>query len=289
MKKILCKYLFFSLTCTIALITVIGCSHTKVSNIQNNNVLEKENSLSNDFADKIPIFTFHRIVSDKLKNEKFKNNEWAHSIDMFDSQMKYLYDNGYSTIDLDEFYCWYQKKCDFPKKTVVITFDDGNADDYYLVIPILKKYDFKATTFIVGSRTYDYIDTEYDENTRTFITKEIISKTKEEYPNLSYQSHSWNFHYVDSNKKERILNMTGEEIDDDFKNQAIFGFKYLAYPYGVYNDNVIKYLKKYNYNLAFTFRVHEFATRQSKQYEIPRIKINGFSDIDDIKKWVNEM
>lgn len=240
-------------------------------------------------ADKIPVFTFHRIVSDKLKNEKFKTNEWAASIDVFDRQMKYLYDNGYKTISMDEFYCWYKKKCEFPKKTVMITFDDGNADDYYLVIPVLRKYNFKATTFVVGSRTLDIEEKPYNENVRSFITKELMTKTKKIYPNLQYQSHTWDLHEVDSNGKERVLNKTEEEIAEDFENNKSFGFKYLAYPYGVYNEKIIRQLKKYNYRLAFTFRVHKFATRKSKQYEIPRIKINGYSDVEEIKEWTEKM
>lgn len=254
---------------------------------QNINVEEKKDKEIEEKATKIPIFTFHRIVSDKLKNEKFKNNEWAASIDVFERQIKYMYDNGYRTISMDEFYCWYRKKCEFPKKTVMITFDDGNADDYYLVMPVLKKYNFKATTFIVGSRTLDIDENPYDENIRTFITKEIITKTKNVYPNLEYQSHTWDMHQVDSNKKERVLNLTEEEIKEDFDKQEQFHFKYLAYPYGVYNKKMIKQLKEHNYNLAFTFRTHEYATRDSKQYEIPRIKINGFSDVEEIKKWLN--
>ena len=110
---------------------------------QNINVEEKKDKEIEEKATKIPIFTFHRIVSDKLKNERFKDNEWAASIDVFESQIKYMYDNGYRTINMDEFYCWYRKECEFPKKTVMITFDDGNADDYYLVMPVLKNYNFK--------------------------------------------------------------------------------------------------------------------------------------------------
>lgn len=254
---------------------------------QNINGEEKNDEEIVEKATKIPIFTFHRIVSDKLKNERFKNNEWAASIDVFESQIKYMYDNGYGTISMDEFYCWYRKKCEFPKKTVMITFDDGNADDYYLVMPVLKKYNFKATTFIVGSRTLDIDENPYDENIRTFITKEIITKTKKIYPNLEYQSHTWDMHQVDSNKKERVLNLTEQQIKEDFDKQEQFHFKYLAYPYGIYNEKIIKQLKEHNYNLAFTFRTHDYATRESKQYEIPRIKINGFSDVEEIKKWLN--
>ena len=238
-------------------------------------------------ATKIPVFTFHRIVPDNVKHEIFESDEWTASVDVFKKQIKYLYDNGYKTISMDQFYCWYEKKCEFPKKTVMLTFDDGNADDYFTVMPIIKKYNFKATTFIVGARTLDIDENPYDENVRTFITKELMTKTKNIYPNWEYQSHSFDLHVVESNGKEKVLNLTEDEIAEDFENNSVFGFKYMAYPFGVYNEKIIKVLEKYNYRLAFTFRVHEYATRESKRYEIPRIKINGFSNVEEIKKWLD--
>lgn len=248
---------------------------------------KKDSKKKEEMAEKIPIFTFHRIVSDELKNDRFKNDEWVASVKVFEEQIKYLYDNGYKTISMDQFYCWYEKKCEFPKKTVMLTFDDGNADDYFTVMPIIKKYNFKATTFIVGARTLDIDENPYDENVRTFITKELMTKTKNIYPNWEYQSHSFDLHVVESNGKEKVLNLTEDEIAEDFENNSVFGFKYMAYPFGVYNEKIIKVLEKYNYRLAFTFRVHEYATRESKRYEIPRIKINGFSNVEEIKKWLD--
>lgn len=260
-------------------------SDEQIENVITENKLENKNIKQR--VKKIPIFTFHRIVSDKLKTEKFMNNEWAASIDVFDRQMKYLYDKGYKTISMDQLYCWYMKKCEFSKKVFMITFDDGNVDDYYIVMPVLRKYNFKATTFIVGSRTLDIEEKPYNENDRSFITRELITKTKNIYPNLDYQSHTWDLHQVDPNGKERVLNLSEKELAEDFKNNSKFGFKYLAYPYGVYNDKMLRQLKKNGYRLAFTFRTHDYATRNSKQYEIPRIKINGFSDVDEIKKWID--
>lgn len=238
-------------------------------------------------AEKIPVFTFHRVVSDKLKKERYQTDEWVHSAKVFEEQMKYLYDNGYQTISLDELYCWYQKKCEFPKKTVVITFDDGNADDFYIVMPILRKYNFKSTTFVVGNRTKDKENEPYNENIRTFMTKELIKKSKRIYSKMDYQSHTYDMHTVDPNGKERVLNYTREQIRDDFKNNEKFKFDYLAYPYGIYNDEIIEQLEESEYKLAFIFRKHDYVTRDSKQYEMPRIKINGFSTVEDIKKWLN--
>lgn len=239
-------------------------------------------------ADRIPILTFHRIVPDEIKNEKHSSDEWVASAKIFDEQMQYLHDNGYTTISMDEFYSWYKGKCEFPKKTVMIVLDDGNLEDYYIVLPILKKYNFKATSFIVGKRA-ESEDSEYEPYKRKFITKELISRTEVEYPNLQYQSHTYDMHTVDSNGKRRLENYTKEQIVEDFEKNSEFEFKDLAYPYGWYDEEIIEVLKEKGYRFAFTFTAwgqEGYATRKSAQYEIPRIKINGFSNVNELKKWL---
>ena len=242
--------------------------------------------IQNEYATKIPILTFHRVVSDELKQTKFSNDEWTHSYDVFKKQIKYLYDNGYKTINLDEFYCWYKGRCNFPKKTVVITFDDGNLDDYYLVMPLLKKYGFKGTTFIVGSRVNATESGPYDENVRTYISQDIIDKVESEYPKHDFQSHSYNFHFYDSNGKQHVKNMTKDEIRNDFALNSKYGFKYIAYPYGAYTKDLQDVAKENNFLLGFRFSPYSYATRKSYAYNIPRIKINGFSDVSTMKKYL---
>lgn len=206
-------------------------------------------------TDKIPILTFHRIVPNPIKKEKSANDEWVASVQIFEEQMKYLYDNGYKTISADEFYAWYKGECDFPKKTVMITLDDGNLDDFYIVLPILKKYNFKATSFIVGNRVKED-RTEYDPNKRTFITKYIINETKNIYPNLKYESHSYNMHIKDTNKNAILHSYSREQILDDFEQNSKFQFKYFAYPYGEYNEEIISVLEEKRIQTCFYFSLY---------------------------------
>ena len=265
--------------------TLINRLYNYPITIENNNkykLIDITNTKTN--TDIIPIFTFHRIVSDNIKNNNYKKNQWVSSVKVFEEQIKYLYDNGYKTISLDEFYCWYKGDCIFDNKTIMITFDDGNLEDYYIVLPILKKYNIKATTFIVGKRTLKGPIT-FDENKRQYITKDIIEKVKTEYPNWKFQSHSYNMHSK-TNEIKKVEEMTKEEIKEDFDKNEIFNFDYMAYPYGTYNEYVIEELKNHNYKLAFTFIYYDYARRTCTPYEIPRIKLNGYSNVEDLKKWL---
>ena len=63
----------------------------------------------------------------------------------FEKQLQYLTENGYDTITYE----------DLPRlseydKPVLLTFDDGYLDNYTIVYPLLRKYNCKATFFVVA-------------------------------------------------------------------------------------------------------------------------------------------
>ena len=72
----------------------------------------------------------------------------------FAQQMAFLSQNGFNVITLEQFIEYKDGNRKPPSKTVVITFDDGYRDNYINAFPILEKYNFKGTFFIVT----DYID-----------------------------------------------------------------------------------------------------------------------------------
>lgn len=251
----------------------------KSSNIQKNK--KKENS----YTTKIPILTFHRIVPDELKKERYANDQWVQSVNDFEKMIKYLYANNYKTISAQEFYEWYMGKREYDKKTIMITFDDGVYYEYYYAYPIIKKYNFKATSFLIGINIKDITEA-YDEDKYAYYGLDVINKIRNEYPNFEFQSHSYNMHYKTADGKYRIESMDITELEEDFLLNKKYGFKFMAYPFGYYNENSIKAAKDQGYLMAFAFAPYDYATRNSNQYAIPRIKINGQATIEELRKWL---
>lgn len=75
----------------------------------------------------------------------------VHVVD-FAVQMSWLHRSGYRSVTLSDFESQNFKK---GERIVIITFDDGYADNYSLAFPILKQYEFVATIFLVT----DYVNT----------------------------------------------------------------------------------------------------------------------------------
>lgn len=227
---------------------------------------------------KIAILGYHSFY--KYENELKENNpEFINNIKDFEKQMKYLKKHNYKTLSLEEFYCWKKNKCKFKRKSVVITMDDGNLSNYMYAFKILKKYNFKASVFYVG-----YNAEKFGVNKGTIydvMSLELIEKAKKEYPNIKFYSHSYNLH------GKPVTEFNDEELKNDIKSMKKLGnFKFYAYPFGVYDDRIIKLLKDNNYKMAFGFgpkKDYRKARKTDNDYKVPRLNISNYVSMNKFK------
>jgi len=87
---------------------------------------------------------YHRIASvpgdrNALPEEKFEE------------QMRYLEENGFHSITVDELQAHFLHGKRLPKKPVVLTFDDGYEDNFSAGLPILKKYRHVGNVFPIAN------------------------------------------------------------------------------------------------------------------------------------------
>lgn len=234
-------------------------------------------------AEKIPVLAYHKLIpagTERGSGLEIEDSE-------FEKQMKWLHDKGYKTLSLDEFYKWHAGEIELPKKSVLITFDDGYYSMYYLVYPILKKYDQSATVFIRGRlirNTTDEFD--YSDNVKNhYMGKDVIDEIRRDYPKFELESHTFDMHdKVDGEKPAESF--TYEQIVDDCKKMQPYGFTYLAYPWGTYSDTMQKAIKDSGYKMAFAYDPFYYALRSDDTYAVNRIKISGGISMRDFKKIV---
>ena len=108
-------------------------------------ILKRSHSLS------IPILMYHSISGDKENNVHpyYRVNT---SPQVFEQHMKYLYENNYRIINLEDILGLFNTATARPSEHLgnyaVITFDDGFSDFYTHAWPLLQKYGFTATVFL---------------------------------------------------------------------------------------------------------------------------------------------
>jgi len=66
----------------------------------------------------------------------------------FEDQLRYLRDNGYNSITTKDLWWSLDQTAPLPQRPVMLTFDDGYADAYGVVLPLLQRYGFTGVFFI---------------------------------------------------------------------------------------------------------------------------------------------
>ncbi|MBQ6400859.1 MAG: polysaccharide deacetylase family protein [Firmicutes bacterium] len=240
---------------------------------------------SSKYAQKIPILAYHQVLPAGRK----ASTGLAIPADRFDEQMRFLHDNGFTTLTLDEFRQWHAGKLEVPPKSCVVTFDDGFYGTYYLAYPIIKKYDQAAVVFCIGKNTAGVTDpyTEDPADKKNhYVREDVINKVRKEYPKFAFESHTYDMHNRVDGKKPAV-SFSYDQIMEDCKKNEPFGFTYLAYPWGTYSDTMQQAVKDSGYKMAFAYRPFYYATRDDDTYAVNRIKINGDIPIEEFIEVVN--
>lgn len=105
----------------------------------------------------IPVLLYHNFVT-IVPDSDPDNYSYINTPESFEENIKTLLDNGYTTISFKDLNDAYSGKSTLPNKPIIITFDDGYYSNYEYIYPILKKYNVKASIFVVT----DKIDKEID-------------------------------------------------------------------------------------------------------------------------------
>lgn len=185
----------------------------------------------------IPVLCYHRF-SKVRSSDKITVSE-----ETFDRQMAYLKHNDYTVITLQQLDDFIESRRTPPKKSVLITIDDGVKGVKNIAYPILKKYGFSAVAFIIA----DYVKTKPNS---VFLNWDELKELKNS-GNFEIENHSASHRDLTSISEEELeLEIGGsKQILAEKLNVKCRAF---AFPYGLFNNQVIDMLRKYDYKLAFT-------------------------------------
>ncbi len=179
-------------------------------------------------------------------------------------QMQYLKDNDYHPITMEELYDYVTKGAPLPSRPVCITFDDGYADSYTIVYPMMKEFGYPWTLFLItddvgrapNRMTWEQLKEMADSGTVT-----IASHTL---------SHPMLHNLGTRQEKENEIIGANKAL----KYRLGIDNPWIAYPYGDYDEEVIDICVKAGLKMAVTTdsgRVHA----GSYPYDLKRVYIGN--------------
>ncbi|WP_322906654.1 polysaccharide deacetylase family protein [Paenibacillus campi] len=231
-------------------------------------------------ASKVAVLMYHYIVPAKDNTEP-KNNSII-DLEAFEKDMKYLHDNHYHTATLQELEKFVNGQASLPENTVVLSFDDGYQNNMIYAYPIMKKYGFHATMFVIGSKIQPKTEA-FDPHKTSYVSREEMQATSDVF---EFNSHTYNLHFKEPLHcgDEYAAGMDPNRfVADDhiMRTEAGINTPYFAYPYGDFRMQMIYALKQCGFRMAFT--VHQgFVRPGDDPYQLKRLTVISTTNLGEL-------
>jgi peptidoglycan/xylan/chitin deacetylase (PgdA/CDA1 family) len=223
---------------------------------------------------RVPILMYH-YISVPPEDADIYRIDLSVTPDNFRAQMRYLAENGFTSIDLYDLSLAITNKKELPPKPVIITIDDGYLDAYTEAFPIMEEFGMKSTVFVITQ----FVDDKHP----AYMDWGMI------------QAMSAAGHRMEPHSKTH-LNLNGR--DRDFLIYQILGSqqtmahyigytpRYFAYPGGRYDEAAIEVLQELDFWGSVTTRGgrwHGFNDR----YEWTRMRVRFSTTLSEFADLVN--
>lgn len=211
----------------------------------------------------VPIMVYHQVKNSKFGKDVISPYE-------FESDLKYLSENKYTTITMTQLIDYVYKDGELPENPIILSFDDGYLSTYKYVYPLLVKYNMKIVLSIVGKSTDAYSkvhDVNIDYASMTWDQLNEIQNSGL----VEIQNHTYNLHKVKNGrygcyqKDSETLSQYEQILTEDLLTlqEKIYSVtdsypNTFTYPYGKYNDTTETIVKNIGFQatLSCTYGVN---------------------------------
>lgn len=188
-------------------------------------------SYSEDYCLDVPVIMYHHIeplsIASQLGHEPLTVDS-----NIFESQIKYLVEHNYHALALEDLVTALRNHGTLPEKSVVITIDDGYADDYTYGFMMAKKYhvimNFMIPTGLIGQPDY--------------MTWDHLQELNQS-PYAKIYNHTTSHAALGLVNKEDIVKEVTSANQDLAKHLGLKN-DIVIYPYGSYSDEAISTLEE---------------------------------------------
>lgn len=185
------------------------------------------------FAYHIPILGYHRVGS-------FRGDHVPTiSPETFERQLAFLARHRYRVLSLEELVASLERATPEPRRSVVITFDDGYEETHTIAWPLLKRFGFSAAVFVAPAEI----------GAPGFVNWEQIRDMSKD--GVTVGSHTMHHSYIPLVKEERLAEelVESKRLIEERVGTAV---KFLSYPVGGYTPQAQALAKSAGYLAACT-------------------------------------
>lgn len=223
---------------------------------------------------------------------------WSSPINVFESHMRWLKDNGYEAISAEDLVLIMEGHMDAPEKAVCITFDDGERSLLDLGLPVLEKYGMKATLFLVTAQV--------GKNWRGLEMMSWAELNELESSGLvSVQSHTHDMHYkvkTENGGMEPVQRFWAPDGETSENSHRVLGdlmrsraeisrhlghdADLLAWPYGFGNHRLDAVARRAGFRATFSLLAGAVQTNTERPWHIRRFTVTARTTVALLKEMV---
>ena len=207
----------------------------------------------------VPILLYHHVDLSPT------DNAYYISPYEFEKQMYLLREWGYTTISVEMLVTAIKQGAMLPPKPIILTFDDGTKSTFTHALPIMQKYSFTGTSYIV----YNYIGV----NNNYMDLDQIRALAA-----AGWEIGSHSISHVDlTQHPERERD---EIVDSRHKLEALLNvpIQSFAYPFGTYDRSSVDYAHFAGYHAAMGLGLQTLQSDKNLFY-LYRMDINRNTDL----------
>jgi len=205
----------------------------------------------NRFAYHVPILGYHRVGNVRSDHVP------TVSAEAFERQLKFL--THYRVVSLEEVVGYVDRGQPVPRRSVVITFDDGYAETHTIAWPLLKRFGLPATVFITPAEV----------GAPGFVTWEQVVEMSED--GITIGSHTMHHSYLPMVSEDRLHEelVESKQVIEQHLNQPV---RFISYPVGGFTLRAQAIVKEAGYRAACTTN-RTFSREVIDRFALRRIKV----------------
>ncbi len=209
----------------------------------------------------VPILMYHYVeyVKDKGDKTRISLNTTP---DTLEQEIKTLKEAGFTFMTAQDLAEVLDGKARLPKKPIVLTFDDGYRDFYTDAYPILKKYQVKATQYVISG---------FLNHANHLTSSQLLEIAKDGLVEIG--AHTVHHVWLKGRSLKDVSNevFQSREILEKLINKPVISF---AYPFGAFDEQAVQIVKDAGFKIA-TSTIPGIDQKQEYRYFLYRLRPGG--------------